>query len=79
VKYKAEEFNISKNAQQKTEKPKEKKTVYPFSFFEGIKNKADLKKAYRRWAKELHPDISGGNDKEFMRMKKEYEQKKKYS
>jgi len=78
VKYKAEEFNISKNAQRKAEKPKEKKTVYPFSFFEGIKNKADLKKTYRKWAKELHPDISGGNEKEFMRMKKEYEQKKKY-
>jgi hypothetical protein len=81
VKYKAEEFGIPNNAQQNepnTKKPKEKKTAYPFSFFEGIKNKSDLKKTYRKWAKELHPDISGGNDKEFMRMKKEYEQKKMY-
>lgn len=81
VKYKAEEFNIPNNAKQnksKTEQPKEKKSTYPFSFFKGIQNKADLKKAYRKWAKELHPDISGGNDAEFMRMKKEYEQKKAY-
>jgi hypothetical protein len=81
VKYKAEEFNIHNNAKRnesRTEKPKEKKSTYPLSFFNGIKNKADLKKAYRKWAKELHPDISGGNDAEFMRMKKEYEQKKMY-
>jgi hypothetical protein len=81
VKYKAEEFNISNDAKQKksrAKKPKEKKSTYPLSFFKGIQNKADLKKAYRKWAKELHPDISGGNDAEFMRMKKEYEQKKMY-
>lgn len=81
VNYKAEEFNIPNRAQQNQSnkaEPKEKKSTSPSSFFEGIYSKADLKKAYRKWAKELHPDIKGGDDKEFMRMKKEYEYKKMY-
>lgn len=86
VKYKAEEFNIgeepkSKQANQKQAKqdpPKSDQAKYPRSYFDGIRDRKELKKAFRDWSKKLHPDIEGGDHAEFIRMNKEYEQKRMY-
>ena len=41
-------------------------------FFTDCKTAEELKKAYRAWAKKLHPDL-GGNAEEFKVMQAEYE------
>ena len=41
-------------------------------FFTDCKTAEELKKAYRTWAKKLHPDL-GGNAEEFKVMQAEYE------
>ena len=42
------------------------------SYFTNCKTAEELKKAYRTWAKKLHPDL-GGNAEEFKQMQNEYE------
>lgn len=42
------------------------------SYFKDCKTAEELKKAYRTWAKKLHPDL-GGNAEEFKVMQAEYE------
>ena len=42
------------------------------SYFTNCKTAEELKKAYRTWAKKLHPDL-GGNAEEFKVMQAEYE------
>lgn len=42
------------------------------SYFTDCKNAEELKKAYRTWAKKLHPDL-GGDAEEFKQMQNEYE------
>ena len=46
-------------------------------YFEGIKTIEDLKQKYKKFVKELHPDLNKGKDttKEFVEMKKQYEEK----
>lgn len=41
-------------------------------YFHNCKTAEELKKAYRTWAKKLHPDL-GGNAEEFKVMQNEYE------
>ncbi len=41
-------------------------------YFTDCKTAEELKKAYRTWAKKLHPDL-GGNAEEFKVMQAEYE------
>ena len=41
-------------------------------YFTNCKTAEELKKAYRTWAKKLHPDL-GGNAEEFKVMQAEYE------
>ena len=42
------------------------------TYFRDCKTAEELKKAYREWAKKLHPDL-GGNAEEFKAMQNEYE------
>ena len=42
------------------------------TYFKDCKTAEELKKAYRTWAKKLHPDL-GGNAEEFKVMQAEYE------
>ena len=42
------------------------------TYFKNCKTAEELKKAYREWAKRLHPDL-GGNAEEFKVMQAEYE------
>ena len=42
------------------------------TYFKNCKTAEELKKAYREWAKKLHPDL-GGNAEEFKAMQNEYE------
>lgn len=42
------------------------------TYFKDCKTAEELKKAYRTWAKKLHPDL-GGNAEEFKVMQNEYE------
>ena len=42
------------------------------SYFTNCKTAEELKKAYRTWAKKLHPDL-GGNAEEFKQMQNEFE------
>lgn len=41
-------------------------------YFADCKTAEELKKAYRVWAKRLHPDL-GGDEKEFVKMRNEFE------
>lgn len=43
-----------------------------YKYFHDCKTAEELKKAYRGWAKKLHPDL-GGNAEEFKQMQNEYE------
>lgn len=42
------------------------------TYFKNCKTAEELKKAYREWAKRLHPDL-GGNAEDFKAMQNEYE------
>ena len=42
------------------------------TYFRDCKTAEELKKAYREWAKKLHPDL-GGNAEDFKAMQNEYE------
>ena len=42
-------------------------------YFEGISTLDDLKRAYHKWCKKLHPDV-GGNDEEMKALNAEYGQ-----
>ena len=42
-------------------------------YFKGIKTYKDLKEQYRKLARKLHPDMTTGNEKEFIAMKTEYD------
>jgi hypothetical protein len=89
VKYKAEEFNIGgygykTNNQQKKKSeppPKKEKPKNPLNYFDGITfgDKIGLKRRFRELSKTLHPDnMETGNESEFKKMMKQYEDKKYY-
>lgn len=76
--YTAKEFGIppfkaDTKAEYKKPDPEPKKSIYPENYFKGIFNKFDLKKAFRFWSKKLHPDLESGNQQEFIKMKKQYD------
>lgn len=47
------------------------------SYFANCETKDDLEKRYKALCKALHPDSKGGDEQSFMKMKEEYEKKKK--
>lgn len=45
------------------------------SYFKSCRTAEELKKEYRKCAIKLHPDVTGGSDEEFKKMKAEYEER----
>lgn len=47
------------------------------AYFNGIDNMEDLRKAYKKLSKELHPDLNEGKEEDFKKMLNEYHEIKK--